>query len=299
MLRRLLAGDALAAFDTAATANGNETVANFELCLRAVTTHIFPQRALLRQKRYMRVAMRKPRDMSTRAYSARLAEVNGYLAEFPPFEPNQMLGNDEIVHILEFGVPKTWQKNMVLQGFEPMIHTPNEIVEFCERHEFTEVQNEPKPGTKSKPAGKHGNGATLHAKPSVEASNKRKFDKTEKFCDLHQRAGHSTAECKTVQAQIQKMRQSWDSVKSSPQARQNWKNSNNSNSNNHNKTNHGAFKGRESVMALVKESLKELSSKKRKKEESNLQEEFEDFNIEDLANFTLSDDEEEESKTEE
>jgi hypothetical protein len=40
--------------------------------------------------------------------------------------------------LLEFAVPNAWQKNMVLQGFDPVIHTPSEFVAFCERHEFTE-----------------------------------------------------------------------------------------------------------------------------------------------------------------
>jgi hypothetical protein len=222
---------------------------------------------------------------------------------FTPFEANQQLASDEVATILEFGVPKNWQKNMVLQGFEPMIHTPTEIVEFCERHEFTEGQVDNTKGASPKHAGKHATSAKSHVKPSAEVQNKRKHSSVEKFCDLHQKAGHSTAECKVVQAQIQKMRATWEAVKTSPQARKNWKSSyNNGNknantkpSNNNNSNSNSNFK-KESVMALIKESLKELSIKKRKTEESNVQEEFGDFNVDDLANFTLSDSEESEPK---
>jgi hypothetical protein len=40
--------------------------------------------------------------------------------------------------LLEFAFPNAWQKNMVRQGFDPVIHTPSEFVAFCERHYFTE-----------------------------------------------------------------------------------------------------------------------------------------------------------------
>ncbi len=46
MARRVLEGDALAAFETAATQHGNEMVANFNLCLKDLTSHIFPRCAL-------------------------------------------------------------------------------------------------------------------------------------------------------------------------------------------------------------------------------------------------------------
>ena len=76
MARRLMAGDAKTVFDGAAATHGNKTVANFDLCLRDVTTHVFPQRALICQKRFMRNNMRKPRDLSTRMYAAQLTDIN-------------------------------------------------------------------------------------------------------------------------------------------------------------------------------------------------------------------------------
>jgi len=42
MARQVLQGDALALFDAAAAVQGNETNANFELCLNNVTDHVFP-----------------------------------------------------------------------------------------------------------------------------------------------------------------------------------------------------------------------------------------------------------------
>jgi hypothetical protein len=125
-------------FNTGATEHGNETNNNFIVSLQALTTHIFPQRSLAFRKRYISCHMRKPRERNTREITARVAELNAYLEDLPPFEDNQELDNIEIMDILENGVPNTWSKNIVLQGFDPMESTVTDFVAFCERHEFTE-----------------------------------------------------------------------------------------------------------------------------------------------------------------
>ena len=40
--------------------------------------------------------------------------------------------------IAEFSVPATWQKTMIMHGFDPANHTIQEFIEFCERIEFAE-----------------------------------------------------------------------------------------------------------------------------------------------------------------
>ena len=57
MAHRILEGDALAKFNAKAAELNAVTNANFLLCLNAVTQHIFPQKALQYQKRYMRRSM--------------------------------------------------------------------------------------------------------------------------------------------------------------------------------------------------------------------------------------------------
>lgn len=289
MIRRLILGDTLAVFNKAATEKGNETVANFEACLQEVTTHVFPQRALAHQKRYMRRYMRKPRDMSTREFTARVTELNAYLKEFPPFQEDQHLDDPEIMDILEFGVPNSWQKNMVMQGFDPMIHTTAEFVCFCERHEFTEGaldnsedKNKVKPKASLKSSSNDGKS---RAKPSVEAisynKNKRKAT-SDKWCDLHQTHGHNTSECKVVQSQISKMRASWESVRPNNSASFKKPNSN--------YTKDSSVTNKKELMTMVKESIKSLVNNKKQKtkhtfhmeeekpsEESNSDFEMEDF----------------------
>ena len=143
LIRRVLHGDALTAFDIAATEdNRTETNENFEICCRALIKHVFPRKALVTQKRWMRRFLRKPRDMKTRHFMGRLTEMNEYLKEFPDFEENQKLPIEELMDVAENGIPASWKKIMILQGFDPMESSPTEFVEFCERIEFAEGQTD-------------------------------------------------------------------------------------------------------------------------------------------------------------
>ena len=96
---------------------GNPTVLNAEAILKDLRNQLFPQRALQQQKRYMRRSLRKPRNMSIRMYVNRILELNDQLASYPGTGDNQdgtKLPEDEILDLLEFGIPNTWQKAMLL-----------------------------------------------------------------------------------------------------------------------------------------------------------------------------------------
>ena len=60
--------DACTYFNHYFTTVSNEDDATFVLGVQALTSHIFPHRALRMQKRYMWRYMRKPRDMKMRVY---------------------------------------------------------------------------------------------------------------------------------------------------------------------------------------------------------------------------------------
>jgi hypothetical protein len=49
--------------------------------------------------------MRKPKSMTTREFSARVNELNGYLKQFLPFDKDQELTDVELMDLLEFAVP--------------------------------------------------------------------------------------------------------------------------------------------------------------------------------------------------
>ena len=135
----MLEGDALAAFNTSAALIGNETNDHFDTCLEESTLHLFPARALQTQKRFMRRHLRKPAGTSIRKHVARVVEMNKLLTEFPPIREGELatpLPDDKIHNLLEFGRPTSWQKAMMVQDFDPVDHTIQEFVKFCEAAMF-------------------------------------------------------------------------------------------------------------------------------------------------------------------
>ena len=46
------------------------------------------------------------------------------------------LDDDEIMDILEFSVPNSWKRQMVLQDFDPLDSTQAQFVNFCQQMEM-------------------------------------------------------------------------------------------------------------------------------------------------------------------
>ena len=137
LTRRLLDGQAKTAFENAARVQNAATHAPCQACLMAVTEDVFPPKSLLNQKRYMRRFLRKPVEMTAKDYIARVCEINSYLTAFPT-EPGRQatkLPTDELLDLLEFGVPLRWQRAMHLHGFEPQEGNIKSFTTFCERLE--------------------------------------------------------------------------------------------------------------------------------------------------------------------
>jgi hypothetical protein len=213
MTRRILEGAALAKFEESTADRGTETLEHFEEVLQDMGSYVFPRRALQMEKRYMRRYMRKPRKLKMREYLARVDELNNDLRYFPSFVMGARLVEDELLDIYEFGVPATWQKQFLLHGFDPLEHTKQEFLEFCERLEATEDIFEERHGVKRKayPSErykvKEGKSA-LANRPSGYARNNN--NKTTKFCRLHgQQQSHTTGDCKVLLDQADKMKATW------------------------------------------------------------------------------------------
>ena len=68
LVRGLLQGDSLTTFNNMATSLGAVNNATFDACMAAVAQAVFPARAVLVQKRYLRRIVRKPFGMRTRDY---------------------------------------------------------------------------------------------------------------------------------------------------------------------------------------------------------------------------------------
>ena len=237
-MRTVLKGDALTHFNQYFLTAGNEENDTFDLAVRSLITHIFPLRALRIQKRYMRRYMRKPRDMKMRTYRNRVVELNNYLARFPSnFNDAQKIDDEEIVDILEFGTPNKWQYEMVCMGFDSATATSQELVEFCERLEFTEdlsnghdhqSEAKPKPGPSGGKAGRSyaqpkssRSGATYKNPNNSNSYKRQKVDTVaqhqgsydpDKYCTLHGTYGHDLNNCKVMLDQAKKMRSAWQTT---------------------------------------------------------------------------------------
>jgi len=66
------------------------------------------------------------------------------LVHFPTANQESKLLNDKRLDSLEFGMPSSSQKAMILLDFDPLNHTLAELVHFCERLELTEPEVERK-----------------------------------------------------------------------------------------------------------------------------------------------------------
>jgi len=225
MLRNLIRGDALRVFDAKATYLGDETAEHFSESLKGLTTHIFPLRALVKQKRYMRRHMRKPRELTTRQYAARIVEMSEDLTAFPNFEDSNKFSDDELMDIYENTNPVKWQSELLRQGFDPTAKSYDDLIDFYERQEALETwtnavnNKQDKNGTSRSSTKSQGDrtkktGATNSAK-STESGFKSKKRNADAWCPLHNTDSHDMSECKVINEQVKKMRTAYASVGSS------------------------------------------------------------------------------------
>ena len=286
IVRRLLQGDALAAFNRAATQHGTETVEHFELSVNSLKQHVFPRKALNNQKRYMRRFLRKPRDMTVREFITRLVEINEMLAEFPPGAQEQKLPTDELMDIAEYAVPATWQRTMMMHNFDPTIHTPQDFIEFCERIEFAEGTDSNNQEAKPQPDSKNRRDGLLRAKSSERGQNtngNRKRRGESKWCVLHEQDSHDTSECKVLLNQAKRMRGTWEAYKSGN------KNTKRINSDQKNKSEEKTAYNAE-LKELIRGHVKELLNTEKRSGEND------GFNVEEFNNIQLSDEDGEHSE---
>ncbi len=108
----------MAAFNASAILIGNKMVTNFDTSLRHVTNHVFLGQALQIQKQYMHRMMIKP-CTTIRKYVVRLAEINGYLVDFPLHKANQAIPMDELLEISEFSILVSWKHQVTRHRIDP------------------------------------------------------------------------------------------------------------------------------------------------------------------------------------
>jgi len=163
--------------------------------LNEVVKNLLPNKTLQRVKRYLRREERKPLDMGVKQCIKHICCINTKeIARCPPaFDNTQCLTPDEIINILLFGTPKSRQRKMDRQGFDPLAKTVTEVVEFMEHIEMSEDFDG---NRKVVAVTKKGNNKTkFHNKGNSGADGS-------KYCMLHGNNNtHDTSECQTLMAQ--------------------------------------------------------------------------------------------------
>ena len=202
MARRLLDGDALAAFNQSANSFTSENLASFDHVIAELTAHVFPARAGQTQKRYMRRFMKKPIGMSIKAFFARFVEINELFVYFPPHPKTQAdvekFDSDELLDILEYAIPFAWKREMLLQDFDPVVSTLDAFTAFCERLEITLPHQETEKKTNKK---------DQEQKHTTKRKNRESQNNADdKYCTLHGKGNHSTSECFTLKRKANKLK---------------------------------------------------------------------------------------------
>jgi len=115
-------------------------VAIIDAAIQDMVTVLLPTKILQCVKRYLRREARKPIDMGIRTYLMHIIRINSQeIMRLPPnFNKAQMLSEDKIIDILLFGTPKSWQREMDRQGFDPLASDPAKVVAFMERIKMSE-----------------------------------------------------------------------------------------------------------------------------------------------------------------
>jgi len=203
----------------------------------------------------------------------------------PAFEDTQCLRPDEIIDILLFGTPKSWQRKMDCQGFDPLASTVTEAVEFMERIKMSEDFNGNRKVAAVTKKGNNKDKSNNNGNSGADGS---------KCCMLHSNnTTHDPSECKTLMAQAKKLKDNNGANQKGKGGNKSWKNKAKDNTND----------SKKELVALIKKATKAIKKgepnaiepvKKRKVKRPNEEEELcaldaelKDFNYKDLDKMDL------------
>ena len=179
-VRSILRGESLTIFNAyidehSTYVNAQGVVTNIALTtawvlagLHAVAETVFPLRALSNQKLWMRRGMKKPRELSFRKTATAVVRLNNSLPLFPNATASDMFSDEEIVELLEWSIPQTWQTKFDLDGYVPTGFTKAHLITECkilERNEPKPTTLEPGPGQLN-PSGPHRTHSACHTNQS-------------------------------------------------------------------------------------------------------------------------------------
>jgi hypothetical protein len=218
LTRSSLKGDALRIFNDKAAEQEKETKDSHIKCLCAIMEQVFPKdNPLQKQKTYMRNhVFLHLNDNQVSEFCTQWKEINNWLDEFPPFEPNQHFPDDQVKEILYSIIPKRWQS--YLHGEDKFNMTKASADDFFDLMERYQLANQLDRSLKQQNQSKNDKDDT---KKSTEKSNdkKRKAQtKKEDFnapapkksCLIHGLdSSHTTNECQIMQEQAYWMKEAY------------------------------------------------------------------------------------------
>eukprot|EP00957_Ditylum_brightwellii_P096424 7343410-Ditylum_brightwellii.AAC.1 len=131
--KTLLKDNTLIVFEQAEINHSMQSVTLFKLCLDDVAEHLFPRKARQTQKLYMWRNLWLVGGMTVKKWVACVSELNRYMKDFPAQNGNHIhpLNDDELLDILEYGVPASWHREFTVQEFDPVDQGLQQFAEFC------------------------------------------------------------------------------------------------------------------------------------------------------------------------
>ena len=183
------------------TASGYHHVEDITPAMYFVAKSTMPKKILQRVKRELRRSCRKPAGMKVRDYVSHICRINDQeLPMIVPFSMANSLSDDEILDIVLYGTPRSWQAEMDRQGFDPLDNTLKDVMEFLERMESAEVFE-----AKSTRVDKGKENKSSSSKKSKSNSSYDRGGK--KHCMLHgDNNTHNTAECLKLKAEAARLK---------------------------------------------------------------------------------------------
>jgi hypothetical protein len=187
-----------------------------------------------------------------------------------------MLSQDEIIDVIQNGIPRSWMREMDKQGFDPIDKTLAEVVDFCERMENAEDFEPARDGSKTN---------NKSNKSKSKDNGKGKSSGGGKYCLLHgDNPTHNTDDCLVLKKQAKQLRSGNDGDRKPAFKNKTWKRDADKSTNSSKK---------ELAAFVRKQTRKELYAFAKKRKASDDDDEESLNNIEegeiDLARFNFAD----------
>ena len=89
----------------------------------------------------MQCYVQKLKEMTKSAFYARIVKLNNFLSLFLSATQDSKLSEEELIEILEFALPNTWQMHMTPAHFVCSQKSPREILNHCKEIEALEAEH--------------------------------------------------------------------------------------------------------------------------------------------------------------